>query len=265
MVLKYKRSPGSFCYWADRTKNPETIRRTRLAVVELLKQRKLPIVSGRYCLVYVAVNVINNHLYVGCTRVGLPKRRTAHIWKASRGGRTKFCSAIRKYGSKSFVWYPFVYCASFAQALKVEENLIDSWRPEYNIARGGQGSLGFKQKPEVIARIRAAKLGSHHTKKARKALSRATRNWWVERRKQLDFEQFSKNRYENSLVKSIERLKRPVVCIDTGETFSSIADAARLLGLRSSQVSYICEHPHYKPHQGKKKPKLAFLEGDANA
>lgn len=96
-------------------------------------------------IVYLARNKRNGKRYVGVTSRTLKYRSGRHMDLARKGGRQcpKFYDAVRKYGAAAFVWDVVYRCETMAEAWGLERDLIQQWRPEYNISAGGKGAMGF--------------------------------------------------------------------------------------------------------------------------
>jgi group I intron endonuclease len=138
----------------------ENIRRNRPNVIALVHQVAA---SNAYNdhgqpVVYVAVNTVNNKLYVGVTKRGLAKRVIEHLYKA-KNGTGLFARAIRKYGKSAFQFLIFARCYSYERALLVEQELIAAIMPEYNLTAGGDGNLGRTPSEETRKRISDANRG----------------------------------------------------------------------------------------------------------
>lgn len=128
-------------------------------------------------IVYRALNVVNGKMYVGVTRVGLPKRKSQHLYAARHGKRNKFCAAIRKYGEDSFVFSVICECADYDEAMAKEIECIAQLRPQYNLTTGGEGNRNLFWTEESKARLsRALKgrkgtfTGRHHTASTKEKL-----------------------------------------------------------------------------------------------
>lgn len=91
-------------------------------------------------LVYQATNLINGKRYIGVTRCGLATRKSQHLYDARRGKINKFCSAIRRYGERAFVFSVVCECSTYEEALRKEVELIGALRPAYNLTSGGEGN-----------------------------------------------------------------------------------------------------------------------------
>lgn len=95
--------------------------------------------------VYLATNIATGEQYVGCTSVGLEKRRRAHWSKASAPNqkRQKFQEAIARYGRDSFVWEVLSVHPTEAEGFSEELRMIAELRPVYNVTIGGKGTRGI--------------------------------------------------------------------------------------------------------------------------
>lgn len=49
-----------------------------------------------------------------------------------------------------------------------------------------------------------------------------------------------KEKCKKQLREAMEKTKRKVLCVDTGEVFNSIAEAEKTLGVKQSNISYVC-------------------------
>jgi hypothetical protein len=154
-MLNQDYETSSFCYWADRTKSVETISRTRVTTIKWLKQidKVGQTYTNKKCVVYVAINKINNKLYVGATKLTRDERRRSHLYNARTNVSGKFYTALRKYGPEAFEFITFAKCKDFMHVLEVERSLIDAIRPEYNLTMGGGGALGCKRSEEAKKKI----------------------------------------------------------------------------------------------------------------
>jgi len=110
-------------------------------------------------LVYMAINLVNDKIYIGATEKGLSSRRARHFWNAKTGRPGKFYNAIRKYGKNKFSFVEVLKCKDFWEALREEELYIKALKPHYNLTAGGGGVKGYKFSAESRAKMSAAKLG----------------------------------------------------------------------------------------------------------
>jgi len=85
-------------------------------------------------MIYLITNKINNKRYIGKTQKPIKTRWYYHCKNASYGIDTALYRAIRKYGEENFT---IEYLCEGSDA---EEILaISSYKPEYNMTKGGDG------------------------------------------------------------------------------------------------------------------------------
>lgn len=112
-------------------------------------------------IIYQITNTINNKMYFGITKNTLSKRWSGHKSEARRGSKTKFHTAIRKYGESCWVVQELTQCCSDACASYLEDALIvgyNSIEEGYNSCPGGYQSTkmsGYKHTPEARQKITA--------------------------------------------------------------------------------------------------------------
>jgi len=190
-------------------------------------------------IVYQAVNLINGKRYIGITTQSLHSRVSKHFYDArtGRGFCRYFCAAIKKYGEKSFQISVLASVDSFAEAAKMERDLIAELKPEYNITTGGEGTPGHIVTAEVRARISAAHMGREapnkgipHTAETKaKIAAKAAGRLWTETRKE---------DWKATIGKAhSRRLQKPVICLADGRVFSSATQASTHFGLPVSSVA----------------------------
>lgn len=114
------------------------------------------------CVVYQAVNVVNGHRYIGITRKGLDRRVRRHYWTACSGRGAAIGAAIRKYGKDNIQFSTLIVCPSFEYAKEMEIAAITAYTPEYNLTKGGDGTIGLKLSEAAKARIRDSQIGNSH-------------------------------------------------------------------------------------------------------
>lgn len=112
--------------------------------------------KNKSAIVYCAINTINKKTYIGVTSKPLNRRISEHRCQALKKiARTKFYNAIRKHGFENFNWYVLSTWGNYSDALKEEIRVIALVDPikNYNITKGGDGVVGYKQSPELIKRL----------------------------------------------------------------------------------------------------------------
>jgi group I intron endonuclease len=92
----------------------------------------------------MATNISNGDKYIGLTSCGLSVRKKAHLTKSNdkNNGCKKFYAAIRKYGKSAFVWDVVEVFQTRQEAIAGEIYYISKFQPEYNLSKGGEGTLG---------------------------------------------------------------------------------------------------------------------------
>jgi len=119
--------------------------------------------------IYKIINKINNHFYIGYTKLELQKRFNLHV--NSKTKKMPVVSAIKKYGKENFnieLLYDF---DNKEDAIKCEIKLIEELKPNYNIHFGGTGGpmygpmngmYGKKHTEEWIKNKRKSMLGKNN-------------------------------------------------------------------------------------------------------
>lgn len=229
--------------------------------------------NGDYT-VYIHTNKVNHKRYIGITRQSVEER-----WRSGKGYKrcTYFYRAIQKYGWDGFDHEVFASNLTEDEAIHMEKLLIKELRtqePEfgYNIADGGsttrfseEGLKKLSEKKmgeknpnygkilteeerrhlsELFSGENNPNYGRKHTEEERRKISEAItgRHLSEEHKKKLSAHFRGKpitwERAENS-----GRQKKRIVCVETGEVFESIADAARSKGMyeTKSRISAVCK------------------------
>lgn len=169
-------------------------------------------------LIYAAINQLNGKVYVGYTSQSIKLRSQNHFRAAKAGSKHTFHKAIRKYGSGAFVFYIIGHLNDHASALRAEVHDIETLKPEYNMTLGGEGAFGRRHSEETKAKMSLAA-------KARKGkpISPAQRAAIIQTQKKAQ----------------AVRRKR-VLCENTGQSYSSLTEAASHWGLSTTQISSSC-------------------------
>ena len=116
-----------------------------------------------YGIIYCAINITNQKLYVGQTIRSLGERRKRHEKIIGYPTRSYFGRALNKYGKNCFIWITLKICYNINELNKYEKYFIKILNTQdknigYNQASGGNGFI-----PE--------KYSHKHTKKTKEIIS----------------------------------------------------------------------------------------------
>lgn len=169
--------------------------------------------------------------YIGITSNN-PNRR----WEANGQGyskQPKFFNAILKYGWDNFQHNILYNNLTANEASQKEQELIKYYNTienGYNCESGGLTNKEHSQ--ETIERLRQLNLGKNNPNYG-KTMSKETR---------LKLSQSHKNipHSKEWTEKVAKAHRKQVLCITTGEIFSSLKDAANKTGISASGISQVC-------------------------
>lgn len=175
-------------------------------------------------VLYQAKNRITGERYIGASKNGLTKRAWGHYSAANQGNGARIGAAIRDYGRENIIFSVLAVCPTYQYALDMELAYIIASNPEYNIVTDKGFWLGKKRSQETIDKIISTKKASPKRP--------ATENQIIARSKCIK-------------LANLARL-RPVVCISTGEIFSSMAEAAAKFSVPRTNIWFACRNPGRK-------------------
>lgn len=209
-------------------------------------------------IIYRAVNLINGKSYIGLTIRALADRRQQHFARARNHPCPTIAlhNAIRKYGTEMLRFSILKSCASYTEAKDEEQRLIALWHPEYNMTKGGDGTLGLlwtaerrakhqppkfwlgKKRPDIAEKIRKRNTGNHPSEETRRRLSLAKtgvkqRPETIERRR-ISNAGFTHSEETKRLLSALKG--RPVVNIENGLVFGSAKEASVAYGFSHNAV-----------------------------
>jgi group I intron endonuclease len=106
-------------------------------------------------VVYKATNMVNGHWYVGFTTKGLRHREDQHRYCRSNASLLR--NAINKHGQENIVFEVLADFADDEELAKLyEREMIEKYRPEYNLNYGGDGGTTH---PDTRRKISEANKG----------------------------------------------------------------------------------------------------------
>jgi len=116
-------------------------------------------VKGIYCI----ENLNNGKRYVGSSN-NLKKRKKSHFYELKRGnhGNLKLQRSYNKHGEEKFTFYILEEVENELDLISREQFYIDNLKPQYNICKIADSSLGVKRSNETKEKIRQANLGLKH-------------------------------------------------------------------------------------------------------
>lgn len=113
-------------------------------------------------ILYQATNTVNGKRYIGITKQGLRARKCEHC-KDTATSKTKIGRALHKYGKDKFDFRTVVVCPTYEYAQALEARAIATYKPEYNIVRGGGGTVGYQHKTKSIEKMKRAHRANHRS------------------------------------------------------------------------------------------------------
>lgn len=203
---------------------------------------------------YLVVNKVNGHRYVGITtRINVSRRMTEHFCHAERAQNNgRFYRAIRKYGRDNFEVSVIAYFFDVEAAKSAEINYISENKPEYNSTLGGDGRLGGGMSVEAREKLKKVhtgnkyRLGKSHTAEVRDKLSKLGHK---------NIETFKK--FQHLGPKAIQK---KVKCVETGQEWDSIKEASAQTGIARSSIAEVCLNRPWRKKAGGLR--FQFVGGD---
>ena len=147
--------------------------------------------------IYMLTCRANGKRYIGKSK-NIRKRLLEH--KRCKSFAPLICKAIAKYGWDAFDKEILEVCP-IEELDEKEIYYIAKFQPEYNLTKGGGGPTDFKHSPKTIELLR----------------------------------QLAKKQWSDE--ENLKLLKKPIICIETGEFFDSVNSAAASVGVSRSCIS----------------------------
>lgn len=162
-------------------------------------------------------------VYVGQTTQTLAQRKGKHVSDARKGRGSVLGAAIRKHSESSFAWIQFKDCYSQKELDEAEINLIEEFKPRYNLQSGGKSSFEPWNKGKKEYRQTALQNISSAAKSRKKT-------------KRGIYKDEHKAKISNSGLASRSKL---FVCNETGEIFYNQVTCANKMGLNARSLAVL--------------------------
>ena len=126
-------------------------------------------------IIYLVTNKINGKCYIGQTAYSLKKRKREHFYEVKANRDNSYLhKALRKYGAESFKWKVIHECDDKDELNRLEIYYIgyyDTFGNGYNLAIGGNGSMGYKHTDEAKKKMRKAQKNKYFSEEHRRKIS----------------------------------------------------------------------------------------------
>ena len=175
--------------------------------------------------IYKVTNMVNGKVYIGQTKQGVGKRWSQHCCAK---GCPKLSRAIQKHGKKSFTVVRIDTAQSKEEANQKEMLWIERYNSTnseygYNLSIGGSfGNFNEETRKRMSESHKGEKnnfYGKHHSAQAREKMACAKKGVYADEKH--------------------PRAKK-VVCVETGEVFNTIKEAAKKHKLSPQKISSVC-------------------------
>lgn len=213
---------------------------------------------------------IKGKIYVGSSSRNIKSRWNNHLYELRKGnhGNKHLQRAFNKYGEHSFVFSILEEISNPKDATKAEQKYIDMLKPYYNILPIAGSCLGSKATEETKRKMSESqkkvkrppiteetkrkmsdgKKGKKWSDAARKA--HFGYNHTEEAKQKISQYQKGKPKNKDSIEKTAESHRMPVINLETKEVYKSISAAARAYGIHAINICKVC--------QGKRKTAAGF-------
>lgn len=193
----------------------------------------------------------------GKVYIGITGNKPEYRWDHGNGYKCNrhFWSAIQLNGWDGIEHEILVSGLTRDQACAMEINLIakyDSTNPEkgYNHSTGGGGPTGISRSAETRKKMSELRKGRRASEETRKRLSESLRGHVISEKTRKKISESSKGKtiseeqrakISKALIGRAGPNQKPVVCVETGVIYPSIARAAKENGLSSGHISAVCK------------------------
>lgn len=183
--------------------------------------------------VYMHVNKFNNKKYIGIT-----SKKPEERWINGLGYHNQpFYNAIKKYGWDSFdhiILETELDADTACQREVFYIDYYDSVKNGYNCSYGGEQSIYYKMSDEQKQKISESKKGMYAGEK--------NPMYGISPQERMDLITFEKWKMHISetVSKQKEKLKMPIICVNTGKIYSYAKDVEKEYGLSWRGVAANC-------------------------
>lgn len=200
--------------------------------------------------VYLITNSLDNKKYVGYTSKTLEVR---FDWHCTRKNCRKLRNAIDKHGKENFKIESLLQVSTIEEALELEASYIKSMdllKTGYNLCEGGRAPKMSKETRQKMSKSHMGKKRPPMSQEQKDKIAKA-RTGLKQSRETILKGLETKRRNAKPLpsdfgVKISERQKgsnnpsaSAIICVQTGEEFGSLVEAANAYGLSSGGISQV--------------------------
>ena len=194
-------------------------------------------------IIYKATNKKNEKIYIGQTQNLESRKRSRKCSALTQNKKTYFDCAIRKWGWENFEFITIDFDNTDEGINEKERYWIKFYNSTdkaigYNLSEGGKTSRGCKWTDEMRERHSKLLIEEYKTGK-RKPVKSCGFSGKTHSKK-------SKEKMRNAHMgtECKNGLEKKIICIETGIIYSSLASAAKELGLERSCIRKSCKNPN---------------------